>query len=142
MNTRVTAGDLSKMRATGRLLTVAGAIASAGLTLWVGRHGSSLILLAMFVVWVLLPFVALLVADRLAIRWAPRTRKTVYTVMLIVAIASVQTYANVALRSPAQPAFMFLMVPVCSWLVMLIAISIAAFVSRRSADGGYNGARP
>jgi hypothetical protein len=60
----------------GRALTVAGAFAFVPLTLWVGRHGSSLILLVRFVGWVRLPFVGLLLAEMMAVRWSPVTRKT------------------------------------------------------------------
>ena len=86
--------------------------------------------MVLFVGWVLLPFVGLLFADKMAARWPPATRKTLYIVMLVVAVGSVAAYGAVAVRQPAQPAFMFLIVPLCSWVLMVIAIGIAAFVSR------------
>ena len=119
----------STAEAAGRAVTGAAAIAAVGLTLWVGRGGSSLVLMLLFAGWVLGPFVGLLVADKMSRRWSPLTRKTLYIVMLVVALASVAAYLAVAVRQPAQPAFMFLVVPPCSWLLMVIAIGIAAFVS-------------
>lgn len=129
---RVEAEGGSPLAAAGRALTVAGALASVALTLWVGRRGSSLILMVLFVGWVLLPFVGLLLADSMAVRWSRSTRTTLYVVMLVVAVASMAAYGAVAVRQPAQPAFMFLLVPLCSWVLMVIAIGIAAFVAGRS----------
>jgi hypothetical protein len=116
----------------GRGVAVAGAFASVALTLWVGRGGSSLVLMGLFVGWVLGPFAGLLLADRMAVRWAPVTKTTLYIVMLVVAVGSVAAYAAVAVRQPAQPAFLFLVVPLCSWVLIVGAIGIAAFVSRSS----------
>jgi hypothetical protein len=130
MNHRVEAEGGSPLGAAGRAFTVAAAFASVALTLWVGRGGPSLVLMVLFVGWVLLPFAGLLFADRMAVRWSPVTRTTLYIVMLIVAVASVVAYGAVALRPRAQPAFMFLAVPFCSWALVVGALGIAAFVSR------------
>jgi hypothetical protein len=128
MNNRVEAGGRSTLRAAGRAVTVLGAVVSVGLTLWVGRGG--LVLMVLFLGWVLLPFAGLLLADRMAVRWSPVTRKTLYIAMLVVAVGSVAAYADVAVRPRAQPAFMFLVIPLCSWAVTVIAIGVTAFVSR------------
>ena len=133
MNHRLEAEGGSPLGAAGRAFTVAGAFASVALTLWVGRGGSSIVLMVLFVGWVLLPFAGFLFADRMAVRWSPVTRKTLYIVMIVVAVASVAAYGAVAVRPRAQPAFMFLVVPLCSWMVMVGAIGIAAFVSRSSS---------
>ena len=131
MHYQVEAEGRSPLRTAGRATAVAGAIASVGLTLWVGRGGSSLILMVLFVGWVLGPFVGLLVTDSRSRGWTPLPRATLYLVMLVIAVASVAAYGDVAVRPRATPAFMFLVVPLCSWLLMVIAIGIAAFVSRR-----------
>jgi hypothetical protein len=136
MSYRVEAEGQSPLRAASRAAAVAGAVGSVGLTLWVGRGGSSLVLMVLFVGWVLGPLMGLLVADRLSRRWSPATRVTLYIVMLIVAVASVAVYGDVAVRPRATPAFMFLVVPLCSWLLMLTAIPIAAFISRWRQSGG------
>jgi hypothetical protein len=130
MNHRVEAEGGSPLGAAGRAFTVAAAFASVALTLWVGRGGSSLVLMVLFVGWVLLPSVGLLLADRMSVRWSPVTRTTLYIVMLVVAVASVAAYGAVAVRPRAQPAFVFLVVPLCSWMLMVIAIGVAAVVSR------------
>jgi hypothetical protein len=133
MNHPVEAEGGSPLGAGGRAFTVAAAFTSVALTLWVGRGGSSLVLMGLFVGWALLPFAGLFLADRMAARWSPVTRKTLYIVMLMVAVGSVAVYGAVAVRQPAQPAFMFLVVPLCSWVLMAGSIGIAAFVSRSSS---------
>jgi len=132
MNHRLEAEGGSPLGVAGRAFTVAAALASVALTLWVGRGGSSLVLMALFVGWVLGPFAGFLLADKMAVRWSPLTRKTLYIVMLVVAVASVAAYGAVAVRPRAQPAFMFLVVPLCSWVLMVGAIGIAGFVARSS----------
>ena len=131
MNYEAEAEGRSPLRTAGRAIAVAGAIASVGLTLWVGRGGSSLILMVPFVGWVLGPFVGLLVTDRLSRGWAPLARATLYIIMLVVPAASVALYGDVAVRPRATPAAMFLVVPLCSWLLMVVVIGIAVFVSRK-----------
>lgn len=55
--------------------------------------------------------------------------------MLIVALASVALYADVALRPPkSTPAFRFVMVPVASWLLMAIVLSISALASKKASS--------
>ena len=141
MSDYVDAERRSLLRAVSRATAVVSAVGSVGLTLWVGRGGSSLLLVVLFVGWVLGPFVGLLVADRVSTRWSPVTRATLYIVMLIVAVASVGVYGDVAVRPRARPAFMFFVTPLCSWLLMLTAIPIAAFIPGR-CSGRSDGVRP
>ena len=63
--------------------------------------------------------------------WSVLTRATLYGVMLILTLGSLALYGDVVLRPRSQPAFMFLVVPLGSWLLMAIVVPIAAFVSRR-----------
>jgi hypothetical protein len=49
--------------------------------------------------------------------------------MLIVALISLALYGDVVLRPRPQPAFMFLVVPLGSWLLMMIVVPMAALIS-------------
>jgi hypothetical protein len=131
MDHRTEANDQSPLRAAGRVATVAGAVAAVALTLWVGRGGSSLVLMVMFVGWVLAPFGGLLAAERMSGRLSQLTSATLSVVMLVVPLASVALYLDVAVRPRAQSAFMFLVVPPCSWVVMVIATGTASLFSGR-----------
>jgi hypothetical protein len=130
-------GFFRLLRAAARIAVVAGAAGSFGLMLHVGRHNNSHILLVLFTIWDLSPFIALVLADIVLKRWPVLTRTTLYSVMLIIALGSLAIYADVAFGPPRpQPAFMFLVVPLASWVLMAAAIAIAAFVSGRRTHRG------
>ena len=117
------------LRAAALTAVVAGAVGSVGLILWVGHRNPSRVLLALFVIWDLSPFVALLLADMVSKRWSVITRATLHIVMLVVALSSLALYGDVVWRPRSQPAFMFLVVPLGSWLLMTIVVPIAALMS-------------
>ena len=117
------------LHAVALIAVVAGAAGSIGLMLWVGRRNPSRVLLVLFAIWDLSPFVALLLADMVAKRWSVITRTTLHIVMLVLALISLALYGNVGLRPRSQPAFMFLVVPLGSWLLMTVVVSIAALIS-------------
>ena len=125
-------GSLRMLRAAGMVALLAGAVGSVGFVFYYGQRNPSRLLIVLFAVWVLSPFVALLAVDAKSTRWPPRTRATLYGVMLVIAVGSLATYANAALGPPrAQGAFAFVIVPPLSWLLSGIAISIALFARGR-----------
>ncbi len=60
---------LGPLRIIAVIAVVVGAAGSAGLMLYVGRANNSRILLSLFAIWVLSPFVALILANVLSTRW-------------------------------------------------------------------------
>ncbi len=124
--------SLGLLRAVAIIAAVAGAAGSVGLMLWVGHRNPSRLLLALFVMWDVAPFIALAWANTASKRWSVLTQATLYTVTLVISVASLAIYGNVAFGRPRPtPAFMFLVVPPGSWVMMTIAVSIAALMSRR-----------
>ena len=106
---------------------VAGAVGSVGLTLYAGRHNDSRLLVALFAIWVLSPFIAVVIVSR---RWWAFARGPLYGVSLILTPSCVAMYLHPAWRPPGSgPAFVFLVVPLASWLVLMIVVLIAALVS-------------
>jgi hypothetical protein len=93
-------------------------------------------LLVLFAIWDLSPFIGLVLADIVSKRWPVLTRATLYVVMVILALGSLAFYGDVFLRPRPQPAFVFLVVPLGSWLLMTIAVAIAALVSGRLSRRG------
>ena len=77
---------LGLLRAAALIAVLAGAVGSVGLTLHAGRHNNSRILLLLFTLWVLSPFVALVWADVVSKRWPVLTRATLYSVMLVLTL--------------------------------------------------------
>jgi hypothetical protein len=129
-------GFLSLLRAAALTAVVAGALGSVALMFWVGHRNPSRVLLFLFLVWVLAPFVALLLADMVSKRWSVITRLTLYSVMLISTLGSLALYGDVVLRPRPQPAFRFLMVPPASLMIMMIVVATAALISRRMSSRG------
>jgi hypothetical protein len=122
---------LGPLRAISVIAVAAGAVVSLGFMFRVGGQQASLILIGLFTGWVLSPFVALVAADAVLKRHAALVRVTLCALMLIVTAASLVVYGNVALGPPRpQPAAMFLLVPLGSWLLMAVALVIALALSR------------
>jgi hypothetical protein len=105
-----------------------------------GRHQNSLILMLLFAVWVLSPFAAAVWANVVSQRWSVLTRATLNVAMLVLTVGSLAIYGEVAFGRPrAKIGFVFLVVPLASWLLMALVVSIAAFISRRLSPRGEDG---
>jgi hypothetical protein len=124
-------GFLGRLRAAALIAVVVGAASSAGLLLRAGQRTPRLLLVLM-AIWVLSPFIALVLANVVSKRWSSLTRVTLYGVMLAVTLGSLAIYGDDAMgRRRAQAAFVFVLVPTASWLLIAIAVPIAAFISGR-----------
>jgi len=129
---RTEGGFLGLLHAAALIAVLAGAVGSVGLMLRAGHRNPSRLLLVLFALWVLSPFIALVLANMVSKRWSVLTRAALYTVMLVLAVGSLAIYGDVALGPPrTKTAFVFVVVPPASWLLIAIAISIAALISRR-----------
>jgi hypothetical protein len=118
------------VRSVALIAALTGAAGSVGLTLRAGHRNSSRLLIALFVLWVLSPFMALIWAHVVSKRWSVLTRATLYTVMLVLTLSSLAIYGYVALGPPRpKTAFVFVVVPPASWLLMAIFVPMAALIS-------------
>ena len=122
---------LDLLRAVALTSVVVGAVGSVGLMFWVGHRNPSRVLLFLFLIWVLAPFGALLLASVVSKRWSIVTRTALYCMMLILTLGSLAVYGDVVLRPRPQPAFVFIVVPPVSWMLMTIVITVAALISGR-----------
>ena len=120
---------MKTLRLASVAMVLAGAVSSVGLLLRAGQHSPRLLLI-LFVIWVLAPFVGLLWASRVSRGWSVATRMTLYCVGIVVALASVTIYAGlVSIRpSGAGNAFPWVLVPPVSVVVVTAAIAIASYV--------------
>jgi hypothetical protein len=126
---------LGLLRGAAMIAVIAGAVGSFGLMLHVGRRQRSLILIGLFTVWELSPFVGLVWAHVVSKHWPVLTRATLYTVMLVLTLGSLAIYGDVALGPPRpKPASVFLVVPLASWLLIAIVLPIAGRLSRRGDE--------
>jgi len=124
--------SLSVLRTAALIALPAGAAGSIGFMLRAGHRNPSRVLLILFAIWVLSPFVALVFATIVSKDRSVLIRTTLHGVMLILTVSSLAIYGDVALGPPrAKTAFAFVVVPPVSWLLIAIIISIAMLISRR-----------
>ena len=105
--------------ASQRILAAVGAFGSVAAVLWVGRRNPSVILMAMFVIWVFMPFAGVI--------WA----RAGHWVTLVVATGSLAVYGYAALGPPQpQVAKWFLLMPLIWWVMILAAIAFRHFARK------------
>jgi predicted dienelactone hydrolase len=118
--------------AAALIAALTGAVGSVALMLWTGHRNPSRLLLFLFAIWVLSPFVALILANLSSKRWSVPARLTLYSVTLFITLAALVIYGDVVWGPPrAQAAFVFILVPPASCLLIAIVIPIAAVISAR-----------
>lgn len=92
--------------------------------LYAGHRNNSRLLLLLFALWVVSPFVALIWTNMVS-------QRSVSTVTLILTPVSLAIYAYVALGPPRPKiAFFFLVVPAASWLLIAAARLISGRLPR------------
>lgn len=103
-------GSVDLMRHLAGIAVWVGAVGSAGLMLIAGHP--PILLRVLFTIWVISPFVILLLANAVADRRAFDTRITLYVLMLVVAFCSLAVYGYVVLRPhETTPTAVFVVVP-------------------------------
>jgi len=124
---------LSLLRTISVVFLLAGAVGSLALTLLAGQQNNSFILVGLFVCWVLSPYFALLVATIVYKNKPALTQSTINYLMLFLSIVSLVSYSGVLSFPGMKPAFIFLIVPLISWLLLVTVIPIVLSKSRKSS---------
>ena len=102
-----------------------------GFVLYAGqRVGAPRLLLGLFAMWVVSPFVVLAAGCVASKRWSALTRAALYGVTPVVAVASLAIYGAVAFGAPRPKTAVFVIVAPASWLLIAIVVATAAIVSR------------
>ncbi|MDP8980089.1 MAG: hypothetical protein M3O35_05810 [Acidobacteriota bacterium] len=126
---------LDFLRTAALIGVLAGAAGSLVFMLRAGYRNRSGLLVTLFTIWVLAPFAGLAWGWLVSQRWEVRTRTALYCVTLAVTLGSLGIYAADAWGPPKpKAAFVFVAVPPVSWLVMAIALALAAFLFRRRPE--------
>ena len=90
------------------------------------------VLMAIFVVWVLAPFLGLLLADRCSRSWPVPVRATLYGMMLAMSLGALAIYGFDAMwPRQQQAAFVYVAFPPASCLLSVVSLGLAAVLSRR-----------
>ena len=117
----------------GTIAIVVGAVGSVALFLRASqRKGPTPLLIVLFVIWVLSPYVLLVVARLFAKRWPPSSRAWIHLAAVVVAALSLVAYSVTALGPSEPKTQVFVLVAPVSWLLVAIAVGIAAV--RRATD--------
>ncbi len=118
------------LHSIGLIIVLFGAIGSIYMMFNVGRNNSSLLLMTLFFAWDISPFIALLLIDKYSGRWTLFTRKTIYYLMILIPLFSVFFYSGIWNPPGTKPAFVFLVVPLISWILIGLVIPIANSMSQ------------
>jgi hypothetical protein len=133
-------GFLSVLRTAALISLAAGAAGSVGFMLRAGHQNPSRVLLILFAIWVLSPFVALAFALIVSKDWSVLTRATLYSVVVFLTVSSLAIYGHVAFGPPrTKTAFAFVVVSPASWLLIAITVLIAGLISRRRSRRSNDG---
>ena len=121
-------------RVVALIAAAVGGAGSVNFLLQAGRRNSELILLVtLFSIWVLSPFVVLAWAFVRSTRLTETVQSTLYGLTIVLALASLAIYGRVIdLKPTGSPnTFLFVAVPPASWVCIAIVMSIAALRSRK-----------
>ena len=105
-------------------VATAGALGSLAFTLQAGGHNVSVILILLFSVWVLSPFILLIIFCLRSGNWSARARISLYMIMMMISLISLLFYGGLIFFSGAKPAFVFLVIPLISWIISLTVYAI------------------
>lgn len=122
------------LRSVALIAAAVGGAGSVTFLLQAGQRNSSLILLmVLFSIWVLSPFVVLMWAMLRSDRFTEAVRTTLYGAAIGLGLASLAIYSRLIDLKPAGSpnTFLFVAVPPVSWIVIAIALSIAVLRSRK-----------
>src|ERR1700722_11480860 len=109
---------LRLLRIIALMVVLTGAGGSLGFVVHIGRNNKSVLLIVLFIIWVLSPFVALLIANMISTRWPVLIRKTLYSLTIFFTLGSLICYSGLWSPHGTKPAFIFLVVPLVSWILI------------------------
>jgi hypothetical protein len=98
----------------------AGALISLYITLQAGKNNKSILLIGLFFIWVISPFLTLLRASTVSKNWPNPSRLILYVFMMAVTILSLFLYTGIIHFPGFNHAFIFLVTPLITWVLLAI----------------------
>ncbi len=122
----------SRLRSLALTAVMVGGPVSVLLMIYAARRFHPHLAVALlFVVWVFSPFALLMVAELVSPSWSDFTHRALYSAMLVVTLVTLTIYGVLAFMPPRiRLVPIFVLVPPCSWVLIVVAIAIAALISR------------
>ena len=124
---------LSLLHTVSFIVMLTGAVGSLALTLKAGHTNNSVLLRTLFAIWVLSPFTALIVANNVSGVRRVLSPVTLNMLMLLIPIVSFLIYSGIFSITGTKPSFVFIVVPLISWMVILAFIFFAVLQSKRQS---------
>jgi membrane-associated HD superfamily phosphohydrolase len=126
--------NISFLRKIALILVLTGAVVSLILTFHTGRKNNALILTLLFAVWVLSPYIAFLMSDVISKSWSVLCRSALYCLMVVLTLVSLLFYSGILRLPRVKPAFVFIVVPLISWILLVILIPLNERLSGRMSN--------
>ena len=125
-------------RTAGLAAAVIGAIVSVAMLVHVGtRSGSNKaqpVVMILMAIWVSSPYVLLVAGKAFSKSWSDLSRATLYWMMIVVAVISLAVYIPFGTGPVGpKPAAPFVAIPPLQWILIVVALLIAAGTSRRKS---------
>jgi len=128
----------SFLRTTALIVALVGAVGSLYLMFGASRKQNSIVLLGLFTAWVLSPFVGLFISNKISKRWTVTTRSLLYWLIIVLTIGSLVAYSGAFNTPQTKNAFIFLIVPLISWILLIVAVLTARRLSRKTNVNSSN----
>ena len=126
--------NINFLRTVALTAVAAGAIGSLYCMFNAARNQNSILLIALFTAWVLSPFAGIIFTNKIFNPRAGYARTSLYWLMIILTIVSLVGYSGAFNTPKTKNAFVFLVIPFFSWLLITISILIARKFSRKMHD--------
>ncbi|MEO6329065.1 MAG: hypothetical protein ABIO55_09040 [Ginsengibacter sp.] len=120
------------LRTTALIVALVGAVGSLYFMFSASRKQNSIILLGLFTAWVLSPFIGLFISSKISKRWTVTTRSLLYWLIIVLTIGSLVAYSGAFNTPQTKNAFIFLIVPLISWILLIVAVLTARRLSRKT----------
>ena len=125
--------DINLLRTVAITIVLIGAAVSLFFMFNAGRNQKSILLIALFTAWVLSSFVGLLILNKISSHWTATTvRTSVLWLMIILTIGSVVAYSGILIPSGTKTAFIFLVAPLASWILIVTTFLIGRKISNKN----------
>lgn len=128
----------SFLRTTALIVALVGAVGSLYFMFGASRKQNSIVLLGLFTAWVLSPFVGLFILNKISKRWTVTTRSLLYWLIIVLTIGSLVAYSGAFNTPQTKNAFIFLIVPLISWILLIVAVLSARRLSRKTNVNSSN----
>ena len=120
------------LRTTALIVVLFGAVGSLYFMFSASRKQNSIILLGLFTVWVLSPFIGLFISNKISNLWTVSARSLLYWLMIILTIGSLVVYSGAFNTPETKNAFRFLIFPIISWFFIVTVFLIARKISNKN----------